>query len=108
MSALTALSVTIKRIVPGLMGHPPHNRIGDCFSLSWEGEDSGYKSAQNGDDWLHFGYNLGRNGGEKGGRGTSVYFPYQKALISGTCDKIGSKAPVFSFEARGWLEESNG
>jgi hypothetical protein len=40
-----------------------------------KGEDSGYKSAQNGDDWLHFGYNLGRNGGEKGGGGTSVYFP---------------------------------
>jgi hypothetical protein len=48
----------------------------------------------------------GEMGGGKGGRGTSVYFPYQnqKALISGTYGKIGSKAPLFSFTARGWLE----
>jgi hypothetical protein len=40
------------------MSHPPHSGIGRASSLSCEGEDSGYESGQNGDDRLHFGYNM--------------------------------------------------
>jgi hypothetical protein len=34
-------------------------------------------------------------------------FPYQRVPISATYAIIASKAPVFSFTARGWLEEPN-
>jgi len=60
-----------------------------------------------------FTYHTSAAGKRKIGTNTAIAtimldFPYQRVPISATYARIASKAPVFSFTARGWLEEPNG